>query len=224
MTNIKAIIFNFDNTLIDTDYYICQSLRRTFGYLIGRKMLKTTIKKAVSKALSYYPQEDYLKSTIKAFGGDDELVKQAGLRFHANLRVEDIRLIEGVRETLEYLRRNNIKLFLIAEGFSHCQKRKMDQLNIRCYFENVFYVTKYTKQSNIKRICAGVVKEHTTQILIVGDNVDSEIKFGNILGLTTIQFCFGRLSRYIQPKCTDNYPHLKILKFEELKELVEYTK
>ena len=71
-------------------------------------------------------------------------------------------------------------------------KKKIDTLGIRHYFSEIYIVSDNEhKMDHFKQI----IEEHKDQeIIVIGNRIDSEIRYGNMLGLKTIFVKFGKYS------------------------------
>lgn len=87
-------------------------------------------------------------------------------------------LYRGTRSLLKRLSTKN-KLILITSG-GLSRKRLIKKIGITCFFAKIFIV----KQKNLNTFSQLAPNSETTTI--IGDRLDSEISFGNILGYKTI--------------------------------------
>lgn len=93
----------------------------------------------------------------------------------------------GVLEQLEVLR------FLVTTGFERLQESKVDALGIRPSFHGV-HVDAIDQPNRQRRGKQGIFEQILAvrrlapeQVLVVGDDPESEIKAGNALGIRTVQ-------------------------------------
>lgn len=85
-----------------------------------------------------------------------------------------------------YIKALNGRKFIVTAGFPKQQNSKVIMLGIADDFEEVFVVD--TGSSNKKEAFIHLIGKHNLnkdEILIIGDDVDSEIKFGLELGIET---------------------------------------
>ncbi|RYG18201.1 MAG: HAD family hydrolase [Chitinophagaceae bacterium] len=78
--------------------------------------------------------------------------------------------------------------FIVTAGFYRKQTTKVKMLGIADDFEEVYIVDVTTSHQNKKDAFETLIKKHnlnTDDILVIGDDAESEIKFGLELGLTT---------------------------------------
>lgn len=81
--------------------------------------------------------------------------------------------------------------FLITAGFTKLQTSKIKQLNLQEDFE-AFYIMDFTKTDETKiHAFQKIIKEYNfkaSEILIIGDDPDSEIKAGKELGIDCVLY------------------------------------
>lgn len=92
---------------------------------------------------------------------------------------------------LELLERLPATRFLVTSGFRRLQESKIDALGIRPLFTAVHVdaIDEPGRQGK-QALFAGILREHrlhADEVLVVGDNPDSEIAAGNRLGIRTVQ-------------------------------------
>lgn len=83
------------------------------------------------------------------------------------------------------------KLFLVTSGFRRLQESKISALRVAELFEEV-HVDAIDEENRRgkRRIFEDILAKHQLrpdEVLVVGDNPDSEIEAGNQLGITTVQ-------------------------------------
>ncbi len=81
--------------------------------------------------------------------------------------------------------------FLVTTGFSKLQWSKVKQLGIEGDFLEIHIVDPDTSQQTKKDVFAGIMQKHNysaDEILVIGDDPESEIKAANELGIETFLF------------------------------------
>lgn len=83
------------------------------------------------------------------------------------------------------------KKYLVTSGFYELQKSKIDMLELNKYFERIFIdevnsENRIGKEGFFKKILAEF-NFSKNEVIIIGDNEDSELKVGNKLGMVTVQ-------------------------------------
>ncbi len=124
---------------------------------------------------------------------------------------EDIDNISIPSEDMDYLKelsgKNN--MYLVTNGDEKFQRRKIEVLGLEDIFakENIHIVSlKEDKKELFKEITKDTPGIKT---YIIGDRIDSEIQYGNELGLETIRMMKGKYSDMI-PKILEQEPNYEI--------------
>jgi putative hydrolase of the HAD superfamily len=120
--------------------------------------------------------------------GFSDAMRAAGF---ATLRQIEVRQPMYGYGDLDVLAELPAKLFLVTSGFRRLQQSKVDALNIAHLFTEIHIDAIDDAHPKGKQpIIEGILRTHgfaPSEVLIVGDNPDSEIAAGNRLGITTIQ-------------------------------------
>jgi putative hydrolase of the HAD superfamily len=121
------------------------------------------------------------------YGFTDEMTK-AG--FNAFAHIEVTEPMRGYGD-LSALRELPGKLFLVTSGFRRLQDSKINALGIRPRFTEIrIDAIDEPGPKGKARIFEEILKMHSLkpdEVLVVGDNPDSEIAAGNRLGMKTVQ-------------------------------------
>lgn len=117
-------------------------------------------------------------------------LKDAGIKHLESLTYPDqIRPVENY----EIIRTIPVTKFLVTTGFTTLQNSKIDQLGIRNDFEEIHIIdpgkTAKTKRDYFKQILVKY-KLKTDEVLVLGDDLNSEIKAAKELGIDTILYDF----------------------------------
>lgn len=100
-------------------------------------------------------------------------------------------------ETMEYfpdyekIRQLPHQKFLVTSGFSKMQHSKIDRLGIQNDFEAIHIIDLQQSVLTKKEVFQMLIKKHQllkAEILVVGDDLKSEIKAGKELGLDTVLY------------------------------------
>ncbi|MCI8284698.1 MAG: HAD-IA family hydrolase [Firmicutes bacterium] len=109
MSNIKAVLFDFDGTIMDTNNIILKSWHHAFKEIAGKE---------VEEAALLATFGEPLELTIRNFfGGDDETVRKnisIYRSFHDDNFEREINLFPGVYDMLYNLKKANFKLALVT--------------------------------------------------------------------------------------------------------------
>ncbi len=178
----RAIIFDLDNTI-----YPVSS--------IGDKLFKSLFQLIVKNG-EYTGDFDEIKGEIMRrpfqFVADD-------FSFSENLKSECLKLFLNLTydehmepfEDYKYVRQLPCIKFLVTTGFTKLQNSKILQLNIENDFLEIFIIdpiqSKLTKKDIFQKLLIDYrLKVH--EVLVVGDDLNSEIKAANDIGIDAILY------------------------------------
>lgn len=91
-------------------------------------------------------------------------------------------------EDYHYIKNLKGRKFIVTAGFLRKQTTKVKMLGISDDFEELYVVDVTTSNQNKKDAFEALIKKHNLnpeEILVIGDDAESEIKFGLELGLST---------------------------------------
>lgn len=124
-------------------------------------------------------------------------------------------VIPHAHDILEYLS-EDYQLYIITNGFQEIQETKLQSSNIHCYFKTVFTSDKLKVSKPNKQFFEAVIKScnaRKTESIIVGDDLENDIKGAANFGIDQVWFNPKHLSGPIQPTFT-------IYNLEELKTIL----
>jgi len=178
----RAIIFDLDNTI-----YPVSS--------IGEKLFKSLFQLIVENG-EYNGDFEKIKGEIMRrpfqFVADD-------FSFSENLKSECLKLFLDLTydepmkpfDDYEYVRKLQGIKFLVTTGFTKLQNSKILQLNIEKDFLEIYIIdpiqSKLTKKDIFLKLLIDYhLKVH--EVLVIGDDLNSEIKAANDMGIDTILY------------------------------------
>lgn len=178
----KAIIFDLDNTI-----YPVTS--------IGDKLFESLLK-LIAESGEYTGEFAQIKDEIMRrpfqFIADDfefslEL-KTAGINLLANLTYDDIIMPFA---DYKHVSRIPCRKFLVTTGFTAMQNSKIKQLGIKDDFEAIFVIdpmqSDFTKSDIFSKILTNY-NLSTNEILVIGDDLNSEIKAARETGIESVLY------------------------------------
>lgn len=178
----KAIIFDLDNTI-----YPVSS--------IGAKLFKPLFL-LISESGEYTGDINEIKAEILRrpfqFIANDfsfsERLKSKCLDLFLGLTYDD--KMEPF-EDYKYARKIRCSKFLVTMGFSKLQNSKIFQLNIKDDFDQIIVVDPIRSELTKKDIFRKILIENgydADEVLVVGDDLNSEIKAAKELGIETVLY------------------------------------
>src|SRR5690554_560034 len=123
-------------------------------------------------------------------------------KFHKDLYSKSIDLLrdheyKGPIEPFDdykYIKNINCKKFLVTAGFTKLQWSKISKLELDKDFTECFVLDPEKTDKTKKDIFVDILQKYSLQpdeVLVVGDDLDSEIKGGNELGIDTVLYDFS---------------------------------
>lgn len=181
----KAIIVDLDNTI-----YLVSS--------IGEKLFKTLFQ-LINESGDYKGDFNQLRSEIMRT--PFQKVADA-YYFGANLKTEGIKLLEEIEyndtiepvESYNFIRELTCKKFLVTTGFIKMQNSKIKQLDLEKDFEKIFVIDPSLTTLTKKDIFEEILVEYgftAKEVLVVGDDLNSEIKAAQDLGIDAVLYDFN---------------------------------
>lgn len=225
MINIKAVIFDLDDTLYDCSGTLVEQGRRQAAKMLARI---TNISEEKAYRLQGEFEEKYgtkvnvYEKIVTLYNLPNTYINQLLQEFIC-VNISNITLFSDVVESLVQLKSRNYKLFLVTSGEEQIQKKKIDVLGLNnSYFDDIFITDRNNPQA--KRTCFyGIIQRYNLkpeEIICVGDKIDDEIAAGKSLGIITVMFEHGRhynSNRKNQDKFMK--PHYSIKHLKELLQL-----
>ncbi len=187
--NIKAILFDLDNTLYDEKQYIYSGFRKVAEYLSTKHGLS-------SEYLFNILVEDYKKGLrrrnfnvlLEKTGINDE-IETLVLIYRTHL--PDITPYPEVKQVLEKLREKGYVLGLITDGPPSSQYNKILSLGLRKYFETIIVTDElgieYRKPNPKPYILSlKILNVNPSQTIFIGDIDEKDLKGAKNVGMYTV--------------------------------------
>ena len=142
-------------------------------------------------------------------------------RLPDNYTEENLQNISLYPRVKEILLNQSIIFFLVTKGDPIFQNKKIDNLGVRLYFEDIFVCS----EDLDKKVCFQniISKLPNEDVLVIGDRINSEIKWGNELGLTTVHFKRGKY-KDLKPNDNSEIANHQIETYDELLDLLNKLK
>ena len=178
----RAIIFDLDNTIYPVAsigdklfYNLFQLIEKHKGYHGNIYDIKNEIMRHPFQVVA----KDF------HFNNDLTLL---GLQL-----LEQLTYDESIKPFDDYFLTKNINLvkFLVTSGFTKLQLSKIEQLGIKNDFKEFFIVDPINSNLTKKDVFNKIIEQYdfvAKEVLVVGDDINSEIKAGKELGKDTIVY------------------------------------
>lgn len=197
-TTPRAIVFDLDDTLVDTFSLLIEPLEREAAARMveaGAGGLDAGELAALLLRLRKERPERLEEELADRVSGAALDVRRSVL---AEVPAERLRLDPKVRILLRDLRRGS-SLFLLTEGDADLQNRKIEHLGLRDLFDEVVIVPSGTEPAKEEAIAA-LLRRHELppdSVVLVGNRLDREILAGERLHLTTVWLRHGEGSGHL---------------------------
>lgn len=190
----KAVIFDLDNTIYPVAS-IAKKLFHSLYELIERDGRYVGEFEEIKQHIERKP----FQVVAAEFEFDNELTSNA-LALLADLEYRDTMApFDDYPLTKDF----DCLKFLVTTGFTRLQWSKIKQLGLQADFEACYVVDPALSKQTKKDVFAGIMEEYglsADDVLVVGDDLHSEIKAGRELGMDTVVYDyagkFGSLEGY----------------------------
>lgn len=195
----KALIFDLDDTIYDTKSVVDQMYVELFALLKGK----------VTVDVLERIREDILTTSFHVIADRyalDKGLKHDGLELCLNMDYDgpmvpfkDYGLTKG----------NSAERFLVTAGYTKLQKSKIRQLWIEKDFKEIFIPDPYTSDQTKTDVFRDILNKYhydPSQVLVIGDNPETEIAAGKELGIETYLYDYeGKFSPALADYYSRNY-------------------
>ncbi|MHA1409300.1 MAG: HAD family hydrolase [Candidatus Odinarchaeia archaeon] len=132
------------------------------------------IKKAIKKSIELYNADNKNKDLLNA--------KKIAYKFVKNVNKLPV-LYDGTLETLEYMKKIKFKNIFLSEGNQDRINKIFNKYDLIKYFDEIYFIKKNPEfYYNIKN------KYQDYKIFTVGDLLDRDVYYGNLIGAISIYF------------------------------------
>ena len=201
----KALIFDLDNTIYPVHSIGAALFAPLFSMLEDSGEIQEQMD-AVKDAIQHKP----FQVVAAEFGFSDALT-QTGIKLLQNLSYNgpiapfpDFQLVPALPQPK----------FLVTTGFSRLQESKIDGMQIRSLFQEIHIVDPMLEARTKKEVFSDILFRYAYQpdeVLVIGDDPDSEIKAAHALEIPTILYdALGRHPEWNLSKRIINYGELPL--------------
>ena len=222
----KALIFDLDDTLLDTWGQLVQPAAREACVAMIEAGLHTNLEDCIAVRAEMFvanPKQDLYGALVAHFGVRNgyapAAIRDVGYEAYFHREVEKgITLFDGAVALLDRLH-GQAELFLVTSGHPDTQRQKVAILDISHRFRGVHYV--HTKQGETKKTAFRQIIQDTghqpVHHLSIGDRLDREIRDANALGMHTCHVHYGEF-RHLRPSGPEEAPHYRIRHIADLEQ------
>ncbi len=178
----KALILDLDNTIYSV-HSIGEELFTSLFHLIHQDGIHGSKMEQIKDDIMRRP----FQVVARDYGFSEELTQQ-GLALLIESRYEG--KIEPF-EDYAFVRALPLNRFLVTTGFLKLQQSKVEGMKLEQDFAEIHIVDPSTSERTKKDVFADILKRHgcaKEQVLVVGDDLDSEIKAAQDLGIEAVLY------------------------------------
>jgi len=201
----RALIFDLDNTLFPVEAMGDQFFEPIFQLIRESKEHEAnfpSIRHDLMRKPFHWVAEHY---------GFSETLTQKGIELMKHLRYKGT--IDPF-EDYEEIKRLPADRFLVTTGFLNMQQSKINRLGITKDFQEIIVIDPTITQKTKKDIFEEIMKEHhlsKEDVLVIGDDPDSEIQAANELGVESV--LYDRNNTYSEASSTYRISNYKNFPF-----------
>lgn len=203
MRQIRAILFDLDNTLIDFWKMKKLASRAAITAMIkaGLKIDKRRAWKLLGDLFNKYGTENQLIFTIflkEATGKVDEKILAAGVVAYRRVKELHLKTYPNVAPTLGKLRNKGLKLAIITDAPRFQAWTRLFGLKLEKYFDLVitFEDTGRKKPSRLPfKAAIRKLKVKPENVVMIGDSIKRDIVGAKKLGMLTVLAKYGQIRK-----------------------------
>lgn len=202
----KAIILDLDNTIYDTV---------AAGQLMISDLLTLVENGLPPRADFHQIRTELLRKPFQVVAAHYDFSQELINRSVDLLSQKDYRWALWPYPDYQAIRTLPVEKFLVTSGFTTLQQSKIRQLGIQADFKQIYIVDVTRRVATKKQVFQQILSDYNyekTDVVVVGDDLESEIRAGIELGLLTIQYskeaatdlripcisAFSQLDKYIE--------------------------
>lgn len=201
MSEYKILLFDADGTILDFEKSEASALKKTFQKfsLLYDENYHLVFYKRLNAAI----WSEFENGEISAAELKPERFRRFNNKFNFNIEpflMSDVYLeylseagylLDGAEELLLKLK-DNFKMILLTNGLTAVQKRRFSKTNMKKYFEKIIISEEVGFKKPQKKIfelaLKGIDYNSKSEILMIGDNLSSDILGGINYGIDTCWF------------------------------------
>ncbi len=221
-SGIEAIIFDLDDTLVDTFTSLITPLESEAADEMVAAGMGESDSSRVRELILQLRKDDpdrIEELLLEKFPQAEGKAIQARRAVFTHASPDTLQIESAVKDMLRELSMR-YDTYLVTTGRTEFQNRKLDQLGIRELFKGIAVLasgSEETKESWMESLMRG--RYHPQSVIVVGNRLDNEIKAGNRLGMITVWVKYGEGSG-LSPSDDSGRPDYTIYNIKEFPELL----
>lgn len=200
----KAIILDLDNTIYPVSSISGKLFKKLFAHIKKSGEFVGSFEAIIEEI-----QRTPFQKVAESFSFRKQLLKEC-LTIHTSLTFnEPMSTFDDYQEICVLPQ----KKYLVTSGFTKLQNSKIEQLGIINDFEQIYIIDLQHSKHTKKDIFLQIMDEQnyvSDEVLVVGDDLESEIKAGKELEIDTV--LYNKLGKYSASDYTNTITDFKELK------------
>jgi HAD superfamily hydrolase (TIGR02253 family) len=205
---IKAVLFDLDNTLVDF-----VGMKKKATRAAARAMVESGLKEDAESLsielfdyyLGYWIEADdaFEKFLQKKYGKIDIRVLASGVNAYLKAKYNHLHAYPGVKETLAKLKERDLKLGVVSDGMRLKAWMRLNEAGIDGYFDTVVTFDDTGKKKPCSEPFQRAIDELgvlSAECVFVGDWPERDIAGAKALGMTTVLARYGWLKKGVDHK------------------------
>jgi FMN phosphatase YigB (HAD superfamily) len=197
---IEALIFDLDDTIVDTFASLIEPLEREAAdEMVAAGMRDADANEVVELILRLRQEEpDSIEERlVEKYPEAEGRALEARRKVFAHASPDKLRIEPAVKEMLRELSKR-YDTYLLTTGRTDFQNRKLDNLEIRGLFKEVEVLASGSEETKERWLASLIERGYDAQaVVVVGNRLDNEIKAGHRLGMITVWMKYGEGSGLI---------------------------
>lgn len=193
-SGVEAIIFDLDDTLVDTFKSLITPLELEAATEMVAAGMDESDSRRVAALLLQLRRDDPDKieeQLIQNFPQAAGKAIEARRAVFANASPDALRIEQSVRDMLQELY-GRYHTYLVTTGRLEFQNRKLDRLGIRKLFKGIAVLVSGSEETKENWMSSLIRDRYRPEsVIVVGNRLDNEIKAGNRLGMITVWVKYG---------------------------------
>ncbi|MEM0203812.1 MAG: HAD-IA family hydrolase [Archaeoglobaceae archaeon] len=192
MREIKAVIFDLDNTLVDfmgAKMKACEEVSRIARCGSAEELLQYFLRNR-SAFESFHSIAEFLKDR----GAFSQELFSRCCEVYEKTKLENLRIYSGVREVLERLKSMGLKLAIVTDAENGNAIARLRKFGLEKYFDAIVSADmcgKMKPEPDSILLALSMLGVEAREAVIVGDSIRRDILAGKKLGMLTIYAKYG---------------------------------
>lgn len=224
---VKVVVFDLDDTLYNEIEFVYSGFYAVSEYFSKiHNFEKIEIFDYMVEILNKFGRGKVFDLVLKKFNIYNKINLKKAISIY-RLHSPNINLPNESIKILEYIKSNNIPIFIVTDGNKVVQSKKAEALKIEKYVNKVYITHRYGKDKSKPSVyCFDKISQLTNvnyaNIVYIGDNINKDFVNIKKMGFKTIRIKQGMFKNVSKPQ--EFQAELEIEKLEELIDILKFYK